>query len=63
MAGADLIALAAQCRAVASGRKIATVVLTADRDFARAAASRVLTLDAATGRLTSSGWLSRLRGL
>jgi len=53
--------LAARCRAVASARRIATVVLTADRAFAAASASRVLTLEPATGRL-ASGWLSRLRG-
>jgi ABC-type transporter Mla maintaining outer membrane lipid asymmetry ATPase subunit MlaF len=59
VARADVVELAARCRAVASKRNIATVVLTADRTFAEAAASRVLLLDAATGRLTSDNWLSR----
>jgi ABC-type transporter Mla maintaining outer membrane lipid asymmetry ATPase subunit MlaF len=63
MAGADIPSLAEQCRAVASARGIATVVLTADREFARASASRVLALQPANGRLASSGWLSRLRGM
>jgi ABC-type transporter Mla maintaining outer membrane lipid asymmetry ATPase subunit MlaF len=53
--------LAARCRTVAGARRIASVVLTADRAFAAASASRVLTLQPATGRL-ESGWLSRLRG-
>jgi hypothetical protein len=46
---------------VTTRRKIASVLLTADREFASAAASRVLTLDPASGRLSSGGWLSRLR--
>ena len=61
VAHGDIVALAARCRAVAVARNIATVTLTADRDFASAAASRVLTLEPATGRLTSGGWLSRFR--
>jgi len=62
VARADIGSLAAQCRAVASRRGIATVALTADRSFAEAAAPRLLTLEPATGRLGSGGWLSRLRG-
>jgi ABC-type transporter Mla maintaining outer membrane lipid asymmetry ATPase subunit MlaF len=62
VADGDITPLAAQCRAVASKRGIATVVVTADRAFAEASASRVLTLEPATGRLSSGGWLSRLRG-
>ena len=58
---ADIAALAARCRAVATQRGIASVLLTADRDFASAAASRVLMLDPASGRLSSEGWFSRLR--
>ena len=61
LAQGDIARLAACCRVVASRRNIATVALTADRDFAAAAASRVLTLQPATGRLTSGGWLSRFR--
>ena len=57
----DIASLAARCRAVASKRNIATVILTADREFAAAAASRVLTLEPATGRLASGSWFSRLR--
>jgi polar amino acid transport system ATP-binding protein len=61
LAQRDIAELASCCRAVASKRNIATVALTADREFAAAAASRVLTLEPATGRLTSGGWLSRFR--
>lgn len=59
VARADIAGLAARCRAVTSRRNIATVVLTADRDFAAAAATRVLQWEAATGRLAAKGgWLS-----
>ena len=58
----DVVALATRCRAVAAARGIAAIVLTADREFAEASASRVLTLEPATGRLTGGGWWSRLRG-
>ena len=59
VAPADLGRLAARSRAVTSRRNIATVVLTADRDFAAAAATRVLQWEAATGRLAAKGgWLS-----
>jgi ABC-type arginine transport system ATPase subunit len=61
VARADIAGLASRCRAVASRRQIATVVLTADPDFAAAAASRVLTLEPASGRLASAGWFSRFR--
>jgi len=59
---ADATALAEQCREVASTSNIATVVLTADPEFARRSASRVSLWQPATGRLTSGGWLSRFRG-
>ena len=59
VARSDIAELASRCRDVASGRTIATVVLTADREFAGASASRVLMLDPASGRLTAGGWLSR----
>jgi ABC-type transporter Mla maintaining outer membrane lipid asymmetry ATPase subunit MlaF len=50
--------LAAQCRAVSA----ATIVLTADAEFAASLADRCLTLDPATGRLEGrSGWFSRFR--
>ncbi|HXD74968.1 MAG TPA: ATP-binding cassette domain-containing protein [Vicinamibacterales bacterium] len=61
VAPSDIRALAARCRAVAERRNIAAVVLTADREFAADAASRVLTLDPATGRLSGGGWFSRFR--
>lgn len=48
-------------RRVAEQRGVAAVTLTADRTFAEAAASRVLSLEAGTGRLTSRrrGWFAR----
>jgi phospholipid/cholesterol/gamma-HCH transport system ATP-binding protein len=58
----DATTLAQECREVASRRTIATVVLTADPEFARRSASRVLSWQPATGGLTSGGWLSRFRG-
>jgi ABC-type transporter Mla maintaining outer membrane lipid asymmetry ATPase subunit MlaF len=61
VAPADIGVLAARCRTVAARRNIAAVVLTADREFAAAAASRVLTLDPASGRLSGEGWFSRFR--
>jgi ABC-type transporter Mla maintaining outer membrane lipid asymmetry ATPase subunit MlaF len=49
--------------AVARRRGAAILALTADRQFADAVARRVLTHDAATGRLSEQrGWLSRRRG-
>lgn len=61
VARGDIAGLATRCRDVATKRNIATVILTADREFAGAAASRVLTLEPATGRLAPSGWFSRFR--
>ena len=61
LARADVARLASRCRAVSSGRNIAAVTVTADAEFAAAAASRVLTLEPASGRLTAGGWLSRFR--
>ena len=58
---ADVARLASRCRAVPSGRNIAAVTVTADAEFAAAAASRVLTLEPASGRLAAGGWLSRFR--
>jgi len=58
----DVAALAARCRAVTSRRNIATVVLTADREFAAASANRVVQWEPATGRMAAmSGWWSRFR--
>ena len=59
VAPSDVAELASRCRDVAAGRNIATVVLTADRDFAAASSSRALVHDPASGRLTAGGWLSR----
>ena len=52
------LALGRDCRAILERRAVAGLSLTADRSFAGAVASRVLTLDAATGRLTEAkrGW-------
>lgn len=48
---------AADFARIIAGRRVATLVLTADRTFAGAVAERVLTLDPATGELRSSaGW-------
>jgi putative ABC transport system ATP-binding protein len=58
---AGVAQLASRCRAVSSGRNIAAVTVTADAEFAAAAASRVLTLEPASGRLISAGWFSRFR--
>lgn len=57
--------LGEQIRSVAGRRGVAVVALTADREFASAVADRVLTLDAANGRLTGrrgSRWFGRLLG-
>lgn len=48
----ERMGLARTIRAVADRRRIATVTLTADGSFAATVASRVLTLEPATGRLT-----------
>jgi len=61
LARQDVPVLARQCRDVAVARKVATITLTADRDFGERVASRVLTLHPATGRLSGDGWLSRFR--
>jgi predicted ABC-type transport system involved in lysophospholipase L1 biosynthesis ATPase subunit len=57
----DVAGLAAGIRAVAAARGSALVAVTADETFATAVAERVLTLEPATGRLTSRrrGWFSR----
>ncbi len=54
----EVALLGARLRAVAEGRNIALVALTADEAFARAVARRVLTLEPATGRLKEPrrGW-------
>jgi ABC-type sulfate/molybdate transport systems ATPase subunit len=61
LAREDVVPLARQIRTVTAGRGVASVFLTADREFAAAAASRVLSLDPATGRLAEAGrwWFSR----
>jgi predicted ABC-type transport system involved in lysophospholipase L1 biosynthesis ATPase subunit len=58
-------AFGADAQAVASHRGAALVALTADRAFARAVASRVLTLEPATGGLKEQGtrrWFGRSLG-
>jgi len=63
IAPGDIVPLGAWIRAIARRRGAAAVALTADREFAGAIATRVLTLEAATGRLSAGrGWWSRLRG-
>jgi len=64
VARSDVARLGADIRAIGERRGAAIVAATADAEFARAIARRVLTLDAATGRLDAPGvgrWLrSRL---
>ena len=63
IAPGDIVPLGAWIRVIARRRGAAAVALTADREFAGAIATRVLTLEAATGRLSAGrGWWSRLRG-
>lgn len=62
---ADAGALGADLRALAARRGAALVAATADEGFAGAVASRVLTLDPATGRFHDrrpSGWFGRRLG-
>src|SRR5262249_14191990 len=56
---AEVAKLAGRCRALGKRRSIAMVSLTADPEFAYAAASRVLTWDPASGRLARDSWFSR----
>jgi ABC-type transporter Mla maintaining outer membrane lipid asymmetry ATPase subunit MlaF len=59
---AALAPLAAEIRALAARRGLALVAATADERFAQAVASRVLTLEPATGRLKEPrrfGWFGR----
>jgi len=58
----DVHLLARQIRDVGRRRRVASLILTADLAFATAAATRALTLDPASGRLTDAGrrwWFSR----
>jgi ABC-type nitrate/sulfonate/bicarbonate transport system ATPase subunit len=48
----DVPALGRRVRSVAARRRVAVVALTADQSFAESLGGRVVTLDAATGRLT-----------
>jgi ABC-type sulfate/molybdate transport systems ATPase subunit len=61
---ADLAApMGEEMRAVAARRGAAIVAATADRAFARAVATRVLTLEPATGQVAEAGvrgWFRRL---
>ena len=57
LSGDDVPGFAADLSAVMSRRSLTTLVLTADRTFARAVAPLVLELNAATGELKpSAGW-------
>jgi ABC-type transporter Mla maintaining outer membrane lipid asymmetry ATPase subunit MlaF len=57
MARREVEPFARAVREAASRRGAAVLALTADRDFARAVADRVLTLDPATGALKARRWL------
>jgi ABC-type transporter Mla maintaining outer membrane lipid asymmetry ATPase subunit MlaF len=60
LARADARHLAAQIRRIGDRRGIASIAATADESFAHAVATRVLRLDAATGRLAERrGWFRR----
>ena len=60
---ADAGPLAVDLTSIAASRGLAMVVLTADREFARAVCKQVLTLEPATGRLAATSawkrWLGR----
>jgi hypothetical protein len=57
LSGSEAIELAADLARVVETHRMASVVLTADREFARTAAREVLALEPATGRLAPvSGW-------
>jgi phospholipid/cholesterol/gamma-HCH transport system ATP-binding protein len=58
----EVDSLAKRIRSVAERRRIAVVTLTADQAFAKAMSGRVLTLEAASGRLAAArsfGWFRR----
>jgi len=57
MARKEVEPFARAVRETASKRGAAVLALTADRDFARAVADRVLTLEPATGKLKGRRWL------
>jgi ABC-type transporter Mla maintaining outer membrane lipid asymmetry ATPase subunit MlaF len=61
VARVDIPVLATRFREVSSTRNIATVLLTVDREYADASASRVLSWEPGTGRLSGMSWLSRFR--
>jgi ABC-type transporter Mla maintaining outer membrane lipid asymmetry ATPase subunit MlaF len=61
LVGSVALSFADQCREIAKAREVATITLTADRDFGQRVARRVLTLHGASGRLSGGSWLSRLR--
>ena len=56
VAAADILDLGQTVRKVAERRRIAAIILTADRRFAAIAASRVLTLAPASGRFRREDW-------
>lgn len=55
----DIVTFGRSVRAVCQRRGVAAIVLTMDRDFAGASATRTLTLEPATGRL-KEGFLARM---
>ena len=52
----ETASFAADLSRIASGRDLATLLITADETFAHAVANRVLTLRPATGELKPAGW-------
>jgi ABC-type transporter Mla maintaining outer membrane lipid asymmetry ATPase subunit MlaF len=57
LAADEAMTFGTDLRRISKARGLAVLVLTADQDFARAAADEILVLDPATGTLTpSSGW-------
>lgn len=61
--GADVLALAADLRALVERRGLASLIVTADAAFAAAVAPRVLVFEPATGDLTERrSWAQRLTG-
>jgi ABC-type histidine transport system ATPase subunit len=57
---ADVAPLGHDIRATLTRRGAAGVALTVDREFAAAVATRILTLEPATGRFTE-GWLGKMK--
>ena len=59
IARGDVATFARDVRALAQRRGAAAITLTMDREFARGAGARALTLEPATGHI-SEGWFGRI---